>query len=148
MCCLCNHHHSSFWQSQSKWGLMRSIKISFFGNPASICVTYVIHQIFLFWKSGINMCCLCHPSKFPFLEIRHQTLLFMSPITIFLFGNPIPKWVSQTIHQNFLFWKFSPKIGCLCHLSKFPFLETRHQNVLLMSSIKLSFFGKSHDLLM
>ena len=41
--------------------------------------------------------------------------------------------------ENFLFWKFLPKIDSLCHPSKFPFLVILTQNRSLMSSIKFPF---------
>ena len=41
--------------------------------------------------------------------------------------------------ENFLFWKFLPKIDPLCHPSKFPFLVIFTQNRSLMSSIKFPF---------
>ena len=119
---------------------MPSIEISFFGNMASKCVTYVIHQIsffgnlasnhvayvihqnFLFWKPGIKPCCSCHPSPFSFLAIQFQNGCPRLSIKISFFGNFHPKCVAYVIYYNFLFWKSQPKMGRLCHPSKFPFL--------------------------
>ena len=177
MCCLCNHHHSSFWQSQSKWG-SHAIHKNFLPWKSSIklcCLCHSLHFPFLkvwhqmyclchssplpFLTIQPKMCVLCHSSNFPFLEIWHQNVLLMSPIKISFFGNLASIRVAYVIHQNFLFWKLatspvayiinhhSPfwqsqsKMGLPCHPSKFPFLETWHQNVSLMSSIKFSFFG-------
>ena len=157
MCCLCNHHHSSFWQSQSKWG------------------SHAIHQNFLFWKPSIKLCCLCHSlhfpflkiwhqiyclshssplpfltiqptmcvpchsSNFPFLEIWHQNVLPMSPIKISFFGNSASIHVAYVIHQIFLFWKSGINMCCLCHPSNFPFLKTQTHYGFLMSPIKFPF---------
>ena len=99
--------------------IMSSINLSFFGNLNSQWAHYVIHQ----------------------------NVFLMSPIKFFFFGNQASKCVAYVIHQNFLFWKSAIQMCHLCHLLDILFLETWHQYVLLMSSIKISFFGKSHDLL-
>ena len=105
---------------------MPSIKISFFGNSDSKWVAYVIHQTLFFWKSGIKMCCLCHPSKFLLLENQHHNM-----------------WLTSPIKQFFLeIWH---QMCCLGHPSKFPFLEIHYQNMSLMSSIKHSFLEIQHQ---
>ena len=116
------------------WSTRLPIKIFFFGNFNGKKVYAVTHQNF--------------PSKFPFLEISMKKGSTRSPIKFSFFGNFNQKGVYEVIHQNFLFWKIWSKMGLRGHPSKFPFLEILIKNGSTRSSIKISFPGKSHDLLM
>ena len=62
-------------------------------------------------------------------------------LKFFFFGNLASTRVAYVIHQCFSFCQSQSKIGVSFFLLKFLFLEIRHQNMMLMSSTKISFFG-------
>ena len=135
------HQIFLFWKYGINVLLMSLISISFLGNSHPKSIFYVIHQIFLFWKFSSKMGSLCHLSEFSFLESQDQNVLLMSSIKISVFGILATKYIAYVIHHNFPFWQSQPKMGVPHRPSKFPFLEIPTQNGLLMSSIKISFFG-------